>query len=174
MPKQIFKRFMPDPHKVRKHKSLQCLGDLLHDPNLWHLNRRSVANAFGVGLFMAWMPVPFQMLFAAMAAVPCRANLPISIALVWLTNPITMPPLFYFAYLVGAGTLGYDPQIFQFELSLAWFSHGLAQIWKPFLLGCLILGASSALLGYTGMRLFWRYHVIQELKKRRKRRRPRN
>jgi len=116
--------------------------------------------------------VPFQMLFAAMAAVPCRANLPISIALVWLTNPITMPPLFYFAYLVGAGTLGYDPQIFQFELSLAWFSNGLAQIWKPFLLGCLILGASSALLGYTGIRLFWRYHVIQELKKRRKRKQP--
>ncbi|MDQ7016591.1 MAG: DUF2062 domain-containing protein, partial [Gammaproteobacteria bacterium] len=169
MPKQIFKRLMPDPNKVRKHKNLQCLGTLLHDPNLWHINRRSIANAFGVGLFMAWMPVPFQMLFAAIAAVPCRANLPISISLVWLTNPITMPALFYFAYVVGAALLGYDAQIFQFELSLAWFSNGLEQIWQPFLLGCLVMGIVSALLGYAGMRIFWRYHVVQALKKRQRR-----
>jgi uncharacterized protein (DUF2062 family) len=49
-----------------------------------------------VGLFCAFIPVPFQMLLAAPSAIIFSANLPVSIALVWITNPITMPPIFFF------------------------------------------------------------------------------
>jgi uncharacterized protein (DUF2062 family) len=65
MPRKFFQRFLPKPQTIRDNKTLQIFGDWLHEPNLWHLNRRSVAGAFAVGLFFAWMPVPFQMALAA-------------------------------------------------------------------------------------------------------------
>ncbi|MCG8613083.1 MAG: DUF2062 domain-containing protein, partial [Pseudomonadales bacterium] len=41
MPKQFLKKHMPTPDKIRNIKSLQFLGDILHEPNLWHLNRHA-------------------------------------------------------------------------------------------------------------------------------------
>ena len=166
MPKRLIKRFTPDREKIRNHKHLQIFGNLLHDPNLWHLNRRSVSGAFAVGLFWAFIPIPFQMIAAAATAIPARVNLPISVALVWVTNPITMPPMFYFTYLVGTWILGKPTQQVQFELSWEWFSHSVAGIWEPLYLGSLICAALAAALGYVTMRGFWRWHVVRHLRKR--------
>ena len=105
MPKRLIKRWLPDQDKLKEHKHLRLFGKLLLDANLWHLNRRSAAGAFAVGLFMAWIPLPCQMLLAAGGAILFRVNLPLSVALVWLSNPVTMPPLFYGAYLVGCQLL---------------------------------------------------------------------
>ena len=69
MAKKLIRRYLPDPHKIRDHKHLRLFGTLLHDPNLWHLNRRSVSGAFAVGLFMAFVPMPFQMIPAAALAI---------------------------------------------------------------------------------------------------------
>lgn len=166
MPKKFIKRFMPDPHKIRHHKYLRIFGSLLHDPSLWHMNRRSVSGAFGVGLFFAWWPVPFQMILAAAAAIPLRANLPVSVGLVWVTNPLTMPPMFYFAYTLGSWVLGWPPGDFAFELSIEWLKQGLIHIWQPFLLGCAILGVVSSVVGYSVIRLLWRVHLVRAYEKR--------
>ena len=157
---------MPDHQKLKEHKQLKIFGTLLHSPDLWHLNRRSIAGAFGVGLFMAWVPVPFQMVLAAAAAIFFSVNLPVSVGLVWVSNPITMPPLFWFAHWVGAAVLGTPPVAVEFELSYQWLETILPQIWQPFLLGCLINGIASALLGYYGMRAFWIWYVQRRWKQR--------
>jgi len=170
MPRRLIKRFLPDHKAIREHKHLRFLGTLLHDPNILHLNRRSVSGAFGVGLFMAFIPVPFQMVFAAIGAIAFRVNLPISVVLVWLTNPLTMAPIYYLAYKVGAFTLRRPALELQFEWTREWLMRELGAIWEPFLLGCLIFSTVSAILGYIVVRGLWRWHVSHNWRKRKFRR----
>ncbi len=190
MPRKLIKRYLPDHEKIRNHKHLRFLGHRLHDANLWHLNRRSVAGAFFVGVFCAFIPMPFQMVDAAIGAVLFRVNLPISVALVWITNPITIPPMFYFAYKVGAWVMGQPPQpgnveqwvhlISQLLAHLfdgavwAEVGHQLEAIWRPLLLGSFLVGTIGGALAYALMRLLWRWHVLHHYRKRAENRRQHN
>jgi len=174
MPRKLIERYMPDHRKVREHKHLQCLSCFFHKPGLWQLNRHSVARAFAVGLFFAFVPVPFQMLLAAGGAIMFNSNLPISVGMVWLTNPLTMPPIFYLAWLLGAWLMGLDTSgvsFEHFEMSWAWLEGALVSGWKPFLLGCFVMGVSSAILGYIGMQVAWRISVLRRWQRRRAARR---
>lgn len=160
--KQFFKRYLPEQRKIREHKQLnRMFGKLLHDPNLLHLNRRSVSRAFNIGLFMAFMPMPFQMIPAVAGAIAFRANLPITIGLVWISNPITIPPIFYFCYQVGGWLLNTPASNISFELSYDWLTTRLSEIWEPFLLGCFIVATISALVGGSIVRLLWRIYIVQ-------------
>ncbi len=145
-------------------------GSLLHEPNLWHMNRKSVSLAFMVGLFFMWVPLPSQMILAAGGAILLRCNLPISVALVWITNPLTMPPMFYAAYILGNWMLGLPAGMSEFEASFDWIAQQMAIIWQPFLLGCLTLGIISSITGYIGIRLVWRLHIARYLSNKKKRR----
>lgn len=157
---------MPSHQKIKQQRVLSVFGTLLHDPNLWHLNRRSAAGAFSLGLFFAFWPVPFQMWLAAALAIPFRVNLPLSIATVWLTNPFTMPPIFYGAYLIGASVMGLPAQEFAFELSWDWVVQSMATIGPAFLLGCLICSVVFSLIGYFALTYLWRMSVTKAWKKR--------
>jgi len=170
MPKKLIKKYMPDHRVVREHKHLQFFGQLLHDPNLWHFNRRSVSGAFAVGVFCAFVPIPFQMILAAAIAIAMRVNLPISVALVWISNPVTMPPMFYAAYKLGAYLLGCEPLEMEFEFSWECISSQMAFIWEPFLLGCFVFGTTASVISFFTMRLLWRLYIIHHLKERRQRR----
>ncbi|AWL11637.1 hypothetical protein HMF8227_01156 [Saliniradius amylolyticus] len=167
MPRKFIRRFLPDHQKIREQRALAVFGTLLHDANLWHLNRRSAAGAFGIGLFFAFWPVPFQMWLAAALAIPCRVNLPLSVATVWITNPLTMPPMFYGAYLVGVFALGEEIQSFAFELSWDWVVQSISTIGPAFLVGCGICAIVAGLAGYFGMNLLWRWSVVRHWNKRR-------
>lgn len=161
---------MPDHQTIKNNKHLQIFGDFLHNPNLWHLNRHSIAKAFAVGLFFAFVPVPFQMILAAGVAIIVHSNLPLSIALVWITNPFTMPAIFYFCYLVGTWIIGGQEQAFVFEASWQWLLDSVSTIGPAFLLGCGVLSVFFSVLGYLFIQLMWRYSVSQEWRKRQKKR----
>ncbi|WP_028239557.1 DUF2062 domain-containing protein [Stutzerimonas azotifigens] len=166
MPRRFIKRYMPHPDRIKHNKSLRFLGTLIHDPNLWHLNRHSVARAMAVGLFWAMIPMPLQMLAAAACAIPARANLPIAVGLVWLTNPLTMPPVFYCNYKVGTWLMGSPAFDMPAELSLAWIRWLLQTHWQPLYLGSLVLGIVLAVLGYSLTQLYWRIWVRRSWRKR--------
>ncbi|MEZ8143524.1 ATP-binding protein [Enterovibrio norvegicus FF-33] len=167
MPRKIFKKFLPRHDVIRKQKALAVFGNLLYDPNLWCLNRRSASGAFAVGLFMAFIPLPSQMIMAAGLAIMFGVNLPLSIALVWITNPITMPVIFYGSYKVGAWLLGTPNIHFHFELTWDFLFSQMNQIGPPFLLGCLVCGIFFAIVGYFGVQGLWRYSVVRSWQKRR-------
>lgn len=170
MPRRLLKRLMPKPEFVRNHPSLRFLGQRLHDPNLWHLNRYAVALAFFIGFFAACIPLPSQMIIAALLAIWWRANLPISVALVWLTNPITMPPVLYIEYRVGAWILHRPPNALRFEPSLEWLRGQIGHIWEPLVVGSLICGLVSGLLAGFLVRALWRLQVALRWRARQRRR----
>ncbi|RQW63255.1 DUF2062 domain-containing protein [Vibrio viridaestus] len=166
MPRKFIKRFMPDRELIKKQKALRVFGSLLYNPNLWCLNRRSAAGAFAIGLFIAFVPLPSQMIMAAGMAVLCGVNLPLSIALVWVSNPITMPVLFYFAYKLGAWVLNEPPVHFHFELTWQFLCDQMSTIAIPLFVGCMICGAVCAIIGYFGIHGLWRYSVVRSWQKR--------
>ncbi len=160
MPRKFFQRFLPHHSTIKENKTLKIFGDWLHEPNLWHLNRRSVAGAFALGLFVMWMPIPFQMFLSAGLAILLGVNLPLSIVIVWLTNPVTIAPMFYFAYIVGTWIIGEPPMDFSFEPSIDWLRNELSSSWKPFLTGCFTVASICSLLGYLIINLVWRFMVL--------------
>jgi uncharacterized protein (DUF2062 family) len=170
MPKKTLKSIMPSAARIREIKSLSILGDWIYATNLWHLNRYSASMAFFVGLFVAFMPIPGQMPLAALCALWLRCNLPISVALVWITNPLTMPAIFFMAYKIGALIINEPMTVMKFELSFNWLGSQLAHIWEPFLLGCLVCGLFCGSLGYFVVSLAWRWRVAVHWRERKRRR----
>ena len=170
MPKKTLKQLVPHPTRIREIRSLAILGEWIYATNLWHINRYSASMAFFVGLFVAFMPIPGQMVAAALLAVLFGCNLPLSIGLVWITNPVTMPAIFYLAYRIGALLIDVPVKDVEFELSFYWLSHSLAQIWKPFLLGCFICGLFFGSLGYFSISMLWRWRVAYHWHQRKRRR----
>jgi len=166
MPRKIIRKFMPHPSRITKNRIIKKLGPRLQDPGIWHVNRRSISGAIAVGLFCAVMPIPFQMLLAAIGAILFRVNILIAVPTVWASNPLTIPPIFYFCYQVGVLILGTTSGEFHFELSFDWLTTELLLIWRPFLLGCLVVASGSAFIGYWSVRILWRYLVWKQIKRR--------
>ncbi|WP_412726868.1 DUF2062 domain-containing protein [Alteromonas sp. D210916BOD_24] len=167
MPKKFIRRFLPDHQSIKQNKALKIFGSVLHEPNLWHLNRRSAAGAFGIGLFFAFWPVPFQMWLSAGLAIPFRVNLPLSVATVWVTNPFTIPPIFYGAYKVGTTVLGTKPEHFEFQFSWQWVVESINTIGPAFLVGCGICSVFFGLAGYFSLNWVWRFQVKKAWDRRR-------
>ncbi len=168
MPRKLLKRWSPDPAKIRSAPGLQFLGKMLHDPNLFHLNRHSVSVAFFVGLFVAFMPTLGQIPIAAFGALLFRCNLPISVALVWISNPITFPVIYFATYKLGARLLQLQPREFDIEMSWQWFASEFLIIWQPLVLGSFIASLFFGCMGYVVIQWSWRWHVVQRWQERKK------
>ncbi len=66
----------------------------------------SMARGAALGTWLTLTPtVGIQMTIAAFIGIPWGANLPIAIALIWLSNPLTMLPLYYSFYWLGTAIL---------------------------------------------------------------------
>lgn len=167
----FFKRVLPEHHKFQQHHQLGILGDILHDPNIFHLNRHSAAGGVAIGLFLAFMPVPGQTILAALLAIYFRVNLPLAVVFVFVSNPLTIPPLFYFAYRSGAMMLQETPINLEFEFSADWLNQVIFEIWDALLLGCFTLGGLTALTGYMVMRMLWRLAIIRKWEERKEKKR---
>lgn len=85
-------RYLRHPH-IRKRPWLMALTKPLFDRDLWTPCRYTVAGGFSIGLFCAMLPIPFQMLLAALACMRARVNIPIAMASCWVTNPFTQIPI---------------------------------------------------------------------------------
>lgn len=164
--KKQISRYLPSQQDLQKHYYLRRFNTVIRQPRLWHCNRHSIAIACFIGLFVAMIPLPMQMLIAASSAALFQANLPLSVSLVWISNPITMPPIFYFAYQLGANLL----QVETVSLSNATLSpdafaldnitSNFLSVWLPLLTGSLLIGTVLGLAGFYTVNWIWRRNVL--------------
>ncbi len=132
-------------------------GKRVFHPHVWKSDRRSIAGGLAIGLFIAFMPIPFQMLVAAAFTIFLKVNLPISVAACWITNPLTMGPIFGAAYALGKYLLtqhldaitvvnGFSPLV-----NIAKVLHHALYLTT----GSLIFSVLAAVGGYLAVLILW-------------------
>jgi uncharacterized protein (DUF2062 family) len=126
--------------------------------------------AFLIGMFLAFFPIPGQMVLATILAFWVRCNLPIAIALVWITNPLTIPPIFFATYKLGAWLLDTPAIDFTVMFTWEWIMTELELLWKPLLVGSLATGAFFSITSYAFIKLAWRWHVVYQWQHRKEKR----
>lgn len=166
MPHKTLRKLLPDFSALIERPTLRWLKGLLHDPNLLHINRQSVSLAVFIGVFCAFIPLPIQTLIAALMALWWHANLAISVILVWISNPLTIPPIFYLTYKLGAWLLGRTPSEHQITLNWEWFGSVGSHILLPLALGSLVVALVAATVSYCAVFWLWRWKVVSNWQRR--------
>lgn len=179
LPEQ-FKKWLPTPDQILKNNALKMFAPHLVDPRLWHFNRRSLIKAVYIGVMSAFFPLPGQMPIAIAGCLYFRANVPMAVALTWITNPITTIPIFYVAYWVGTKFL--DTPMISFKLigemlsalSLWIFSQGANPFYMyrdsisitTFILGLIVMAVISSIICGIAFSTAWRIKTARRWKKR--------
>ncbi len=60
-----------------------------------------MASGLAIGLFFSMMLIPFQTLPAAIIAMRLRANVPLAMAAIWISNPVTTPAILLAQFQLG-------------------------------------------------------------------------
>ena len=152
MIKNVIKRLFPKLDAVKEEKILKIFGPAVLQPNLWHINKKSVSRGFAIGAFCAFLPIPGQMIIAAFLSITFAANLPISVILTWISNPFTYTPIFYFAYKIGKIIINADINVDEKEIDML---SNIKDIWEPLLLGSIILAIIGSIISYILIRVYW-------------------
>ena len=172
MPRRFFRKFSFKRHEISERWFMSPFRHLLHDHRLWGIRRKTVVPAFSLGLFVACMPFPGHPIWAALAALLLRVNIPVAALATFVSNPLTMGPIYFFAHQLGEFVLGLPPTPFEFELSFEWVKTKFAANWQPLLLGSVLVGAAAALMGFIVLDLIWRYSLADYKLRKRLRRKP--
>jgi uncharacterized protein (DUF2062 family) len=125
------------------------------------VNRKSITRGIFIGLFWGFIPMPMQML-AVLSMTPFfRFNVPIAISMVWLSNPLTMPFMYYMEYQTGNLILGRDG-LENIELTLTWFSENWDNILVPLYIGTIPYSVFVSALIYLILNRLWIISVKRE------------
>tara|TARA_B110000967_G_C18894631_1_gene569695 strand:+ start:1164 stop:1649 length:486 start_codon:yes stop_codon:yes gene_type:complete len=158
--KSTLKKYSPK----RENINLGWLNKYLTDPELWKWNKKTIAKAFAIGLFCAFLPLPVHMLLAGVLAVTFSANILLSLLVVWVNNPITILPIIYFTYKLGATIIGIevDPEFeFSFGYLMDNFWSATIALWT----GGLISSTVASLVGYFSIISIYKYRAYKRIRR---------
>lgn len=143
------------------------------------MTHRSVPRAVALGLFVGVIIPVLHTAIAALLAIPVRANVAVTAAFTLVVNPLTIPPLYYAAYRLGAWELHHDSRLIdpaaaervsgEMGRLLFWVHQASGSI----ALGVLTIAFGAAALGFLVSALVWRSWLGSRRRGRRLRRRAR-
>lgn len=131
---------------------------------LWRFTRRSVPRGVAVGLLVGiFALIPgVQVAGAALLCVPLRANIPISAAMTFLSNPATTPLIIAAAIWIG-NQLGFHADLTTFYALYErgagigeWSGWLLSDAAPALVIGLLLISVVAAAAGYVVAGVVWR------------------
>jgi len=154
------RRQVPSKDTILAQPWLRPVRPYLSDDRLWALERHSVAKGVAMGLFMGLLLPVAQFLFAVVGATVIRGHVAISAACTLVTNPLTVPPIYWAAYEIGDWLV---PGPFTLDLApaqaIGWL--GTAATWlvthgMPLMTGLFVLAVAASVLGFVAVHMLWK------------------
>jgi uncharacterized protein (DUF2062 family) len=149
--------------EILSYRWIKPFAHRLTHPSLWHINRRSLSKAIGLGLFAGFLVPIGQIVLAALLAIPARANVPVAVGATFVTNPFTFGPIWYGAWWTGDHLLrpfGFESHPFDLSAGYAWSA---ITTMIPITFGLVLFAFGSGVLGYLlgkawySAKLAWRW-----------------
>lgn len=141
---------------------------------LWRFTRRSVPRGVAIGLLVGiFALIPgIQMIGAALMCVPGRGNIPIAVAMTFLSNPATTPLILIVSAMIG-NFLGFRADVntvyamVDRSASLnEWATWFFSDAAPAVLVGLAVLSVVAAAVGYLLAAVIWRPIVARRRKQR--------
>ncbi|MFT4020668.1 MAG: DUF2062 domain-containing protein [Acinetobacter sp.] len=176
MVKQLLQSWLPSHQHIASMKVVKMFGKRTANPLLWYVNRHSICKAIFVGTFFGLLPIPFHSILIVLTVLFLEVNLPISLALAWLSNPFTILPILYTGFWFG--TKIYHVQMIDKPMLMGvmhqianWIknfghAHVDTSLAKILMTGLLLEALIFAILLYLSTCILWRWSVMKSWKKR--------
>lgn len=148
-------RFLKHPRKLRERPVMRWFARHFLDKQVWKPTQHTFAGGMAVGSFITLQLLPIQMPTATILCAIFRVNIPIALALCWVSNPVTVPILVPLEYAIGKWFLAFYtavpttpfPDHLPDSAVEAWMV--LKEHAPVMLIGGVVLGAVCAVLGYV-------------------------
>lgn len=101
MSKVQLKKWLLNATRLRRRQALRPLRHRIRHKALWSFNRDSVARAAALGMFFGILTPIAQILFAIIGAIALRANVVVAALTTFISNPLTIPPIYFWSYRLG-------------------------------------------------------------------------
>ena len=162
-------RNMPTREQMARSRWVKPFAGRVLRSELWRFTRRSVPRGVALGMLVGII-VPFaQILFAALLCLTVRANVPVASLTTFVTNPVTTPLIWVFAYKVGSWLLQVDAMTVlapvnsaiehsQFDDMLQWLTG--ATLVTAF--GLVVVAVVAAAIGYLATSFGWRWWIARK------------
>ncbi len=154
--RSVFKtiRFLKHPRKLRTRPIMRWFARHFLDKHVWRPTQHTLSGGMAVGMFITLQLLPIQTPTAVILAAIFRVNIPIAIALCWVSNPLTLPFMAWLEYAIGKWIL----TLYTTVPSTPFPTHlpdSMVEAWMVLkehapvmLVGGVILGALVALVSY--------------------------
>lgn len=174
--RSVFKtyRFLKHPRKLKQSPTMRWFARHFLDKRVWKPTQHTFAGGMAIGTFITLQLLPIQMPTAVILAALFRVNIPIAVAMCWVSNPFTVPPLIAAEYPLGKWALSLVSNVPTTPFPTQ-IPEDIADLWLamkehlPVLLfGGLVLGSLLAPVSYVLTYLSWgEVHRRKRLRKQR-------
>ncbi len=163
--RSVFKtyRFLKHPRRLKKSRVMRWFARHFLDKRVWKPTQHTLAGGMAVGWFVTVQLLPIQMPTATILAALFRVNIPIAVALCWVSNPFTIPALMWLEHTLGKWALGWFMNVPTTPLPTS-LPESAGDLWLALrehapvmFFGGLVLGGILAVVSYITTWLGWAY-----------------